>query len=90
MEKLYNTQEIADMYGVSAHTVTTNWCNKGLKFIRSNHYFLFKLEWVESFLEKLGEENANQRNVKQANIRINKTIKPRAKTKFNYSEMKIV
>ena len=90
MEKLLTTEKIAEIYGVSSTTITNNWCNKGLKFIRSKNSFLFKETWVEEYLEKQAEENVNQRSIKQTNVKISKTIRPKIKTRFNYSEMKIV
>ena len=90
MEKLLTTEKIAEMYGVSNTTITNNWCNKGLKFIRSKNSFLFKETWVEEYLEKQAEENVNQRHLNQKHSSVNITVKTRAKRKFNYAEMKII
>lgn len=90
MEKLLTTKEIADMYDVSPYTITQNWCNKGLKFIRGKGGMLFKVGWVEEFLEEESERQSQNRNNNKMKVTvINKTIKNKTKTKFN-SEMKIV
>ena len=90
MEKLLTTKQIAELYGISDKTLTNNWCNKGLKFIKGKNYFLFKISWVEEFIEKQAHENSDKRCAPKMNVTINKTIKPRARTKFNYEEMKII
>lgn len=90
MEKLYSTKQIAEMYDVSSYTITQNWCNKGLKFIRGKDGMQFRISWVEKFLEEEAERQSRERNHKNFSVTINKTIKPHMiKTTFN-KEMKIV
>lgn len=89
MEKLYSTKEIAEMYDVSPYTITQNWCNKGLKFIRGKTGMAFRPSWVEKFLEEEAERQANERIHKNFVVTVNKTVRPRLKTVFN-KEMKIV
>lgn len=90
MAKLLQTKEIAELYGVTPTTITNNWCNKGLKFIRSKNSFLFKIDWIEEYLEKQALENTSNKNQKQNRTSISKNLKPMTRTRFNYSEMKIV
>lgn len=90
VEKLLTTKEIADMYDVSPYTITQNWCNKGLKFIRGKGGMLFKVKWIEEFLEEESERQSQNRNTNKMKIVvINKTIKSKKKINFN-KEMKIV
>lgn len=89
MEKLMMTKEIADLYGVKTTTITNNWCNKGLRYVKGKNYFLFKISWVDEFIEKLAQENSNIRCAPKMKSTINKTIKSKS-TKFNYKEMKII
>ena len=56
MEKLLTTKQIAEMYEVSPYTITHNWCNKGLKFLRGKHTMLFKEKWVDDFIEEEAEK----------------------------------
>lgn len=69
--KLYATNEIAEMYGVSSATITNNWCCKGLKFLKGEHHFLFKLEWIDEFLEIEGQ--------RQADLKMDKSLKKNKK-----------
>ena len=54
---LYTTQEIAKRYSseeniISAYMITHSWIPKGLKHIRGKkNSYLYKLEWVDEFLE---------------------------------------
>ncbi len=90
MEKLLSTKQIAEMYEVSSYTITQNWCNKGLKFIRGKDGMMFRVSWVEKFLEEESERQSRERNQKSFTTIVNKTIKPNAiRTNFN-KEMRII
>ena len=89
MEKLYSTKQIAEMYEVSPYTITQNWCNKGLKFIRGKDGMAFRISWVEKFLEEEAERQASERTQRNFIVTVNKTVRPRFKTVFN-KDMKIV
>lgn len=90
MEKLLTTEEIAKAYGVTPYTITQNWCNKGLKFIRGKNTFLFKEKWVDNFLEEQSDVESKNRNANSLKIVVNKTVKTNVrKNNFN-KEMKIV
>ena len=85
MSILYETHEVAQMYGVSEYTITQRWIPNGLKYLPFKP-FKFKLEWVEEFIEKQAEEKRLQR---QSNIcEIIKTRKIKKIPKFN-ADMKI-
>lgn len=87
MEKLLSTKQIAEMYDVSSYTITQNWCNKGLKFIRGKDGMMFRISWVENFIEREAIRQSDARNHKNIAI-INR--KPNIiKTTFN-KEMKII
>lgn len=61
MEKLYTSEEIAEIYGVSSYTVTNNWGKKGLKRIRgAGNSYLYKKEWVEEYLENQATSNKSE------------------------------
>ena len=90
MEKLYSTKQIAEMYEVSPYTITQNWCNKGLKFIRGKDGMAFRLSWVEKFLEEEAERQANERTQRNFIVTVNKAVRPKLRTVFNTKEMKIV
>ena len=88
MGKLLTTDEVAEMYGVSAYTITQNWCNKGLKHIKSKT-FMFKQIWVDEYLEMESERQSKTKTfckLKTNNITVNSNILKRT---FN-KEMKIV
>lgn len=89
MEKLLTTKQISEMYEVSPYTITHNWCNKGLKFLRGKHTMLFKEKWVDDFIEEEAERQSRSRNTNYTKTVINKTVRNFSKTKFN-SEMKII
>lgn len=89
MEKLLTTKQIAEMYEVSPYTITQNWCNKGLKFLRGKNTMLFKEKWVDNFIEEEAERQSRERNTSNVKPTINKTIKSFNRPKFN-TEMKIV
>lgn len=90
MEKLLTTKQIAEEYGVTPYTITQNWCNKGLKFIRGKNSLLFKISWVEKFLEEEADRQSKSKNVNSFKMVVNKTIKANiCKATFN-KEMKIV
>lgn len=89
MEKLLTTKQIAEMYEVSPYTITQNWCNKGLKFLRGKNTMLFKEKWVDNFIEEEAERQSRDRNTINTKPTINKTVKRFNKTKFN-PEMKII
>lgn len=89
IEKLLTTEEVARSYGVTPYTVTQNWCNKGLKFLRGKNTFLFKEKWVDNFLEEQSETESKNRNVKNFKMVVNKTVKTNVKRNFN-KEMKII
>ena len=92
MEKLYSTKQIAEMYEVSPYTITQNWCNKGLKFIRGKAGLAFRVSWVEKFLEEEAERQAMERRYKEpiATQVKNITIKPYMLRRNFNKEMKIV
>ena len=88
MERLLTTEEVAEMYGVSAYTITQNWCNKGLKHIKSKT-FMFKQKWVDDYLELESERHSQAKTFyrpKVQNITISSNLLKRT---FN-KEMKIV
>ncbi len=55
---LYTTKEIAKLYGgeqqnVTPYMITHTWIPNGLKYIKGKRQsYLFKLEWVEQYLEE--------------------------------------
>ncbi len=62
--KLYTAKEISEkeFYGpkemITPYKITQNWVKKGLKFIRgTRREMLFKLEWIDEFLENQAMEN---------------------------------
>ncbi len=62
--KLYTAKEISEkeIYGpkeiITPYKITQNWVKKGLKFIRgTRREMLFKLEWIDEFLESQAVEN---------------------------------
>lgn len=58
---LYTTKEIAEKYGgeqqnVTPYMITHTWIPNGLKFMKGKRQsYLFKLEWVEQYLEEHAE-----------------------------------
>ena len=73
---LYTTQQIADKYGgenknVTPYMITHTWIPNGLKCIRGKGKgYLFKIEWVEEFLENLTTiENNQKKNTKIYSIK---------------------
>lgn len=73
---LYTAEEIAEKYGgknknITTYTVTQQWVKKGLKHIRGKgKAYLFKIEWVEQFLEN--QATIEQDKDKKTEININK------------------
>lgn len=69
---LYTAKQIAEIYGgdsknITAYTVTQQWIKKGLKHIRGKgNSYLFKVEWVEEFLERqsIEQQKINNSNKK--------------------------
>lgn len=65
---LYTAKQIAEIYGgnsrnITTYTVTQQWIKKGLKHIRGKgNSYLFKIEWVEEFLEKQVIEQQDTKN----------------------------
>lgn len=58
MDKLYTTEDVSKMYGVSVYTVTQYWNKKGLKHIRgAGKGYLYKKQWIENFLEEEADRN---------------------------------
>ena len=55
---LYTTKEIADKYGgeqknVTPYMITHTWIPNGLKYMKGKGKgYLFKLEWIEQYLEQ--------------------------------------
>lgn len=88
MEKLLTTDEVAEMYGVSSYTITQNWCNKGLKHIKSKT-FMFKQKWVDDYLEEEAERQSQSKTVCKLKIN-NITVKPNILKRTFNKEMKIV
>lgn len=89
MEQLLTTKQIAEIYGISTYTITHNWCNKGLKFLRGKHTMLFKEKWIDDFIEEEAERQSRNRNTNNTRTTINKTIRNFNKIKFS-PEMKII
>lgn len=77
---LYTAEEIAKKYGgenknITSYTVTQQWVKKGLKHIRGKgKSYLFKIEWVEEFLEQQADISIQHKNNNQ---------------KFNFNKSKI-
>lgn len=79
---LYTAEEIAKKYGgenknITSYTVTQQWVKKGLKHIRGKgKSYLFKIEWVEEFLEQQANEVAEESNCRKGNtkFKFNKKI----------------
>lgn len=75
---LYTAEEIAEKYGgknknITTYTVTQQWVKKGLKHIRGKgKAYLFKIEWVEQFLENQATIEKNKDKKTQININKNK------------------
>ena len=66
---LYTTQEIADRYGgeqknVTPYMITHTWIPNGLKFVKGKGSgYLYKIEWVEEYLEnqaQIPKEKSNR------------------------------
>lgn len=72
MQGLYTSKEISEIYRVPKYTVTQYWIPKGLKHIRGNKKsYLFKIEWVENFLEENAIEVSTCNKSKKVHIRTN-------------------
>ena len=68
---LYTAEEISNMeiFGpknlITSWKITQNWVRDGLKFIRgTKRQMLFKLEWIDEYLEKKAEENRKKVDTK--------------------------
>lgn len=78
---LYTAEEISEKYGgknknITPYTVTQQWVKKGLKHIRGKgKTFLFKIEWVEQFLEEQAIEKQEEDSDTKFNINKAKTRK---------------
>lgn len=88
---LYTGKEIAEKYSTEAIRLTESnirkWANKGLKHINGPHNrFLYKIEWVENFIEQQAEDNVHQTYVTdfEINNKTNKKMK-----RYDFSEMKV-
>lgn len=70
---LYTTKEIADRYGgeqknVTPYMITHTWIPNGLKYMKGKGKgFLFKLEWVEEYLEEQ-TSISNTKSIETINI----------------------
>lgn len=77
---LYTAEEIAERYGgknknITPYTVTQQWVKKGLKHIRGKgKAYLFKIEWVEQFLEEQATIVQNKGNNTKFSINRTKAI----------------
>ena len=75
MAELYTTKEIADKYGgeqknITPYMITQSWIPNGLKHIRGKGKgYLFKLEWVEQYLEEVASNDNKVNKNKTFNIR---------------------
>lgn len=80
MDKLYTTQEIAEMCSnITPSTITEIWIPKGLKHIRGKrNSYLYRLKWVDEFIEQMANEQVEGFN------------SPRNKNKIKRCEYKIV
>lgn len=71
---LHTTQQIAEKYGVTAYMITHTWIPNGLKHIPgARKGFLYKIEWVEEYLEKQAEiytakKYSNKQNMQKTKI----------------------
>lgn len=74
MDKLYTTQQIAEMYSnITPSTITENWIPKGLKYIRGKrNSYLYKLKWVDEFIEQMANEKIEGVNNQLSKNRIKK------------------
>ena len=61
---LYTAEQISNMelFGpknfITTYKITQNWAKDGLKFVRgSKKQMLFKLKWIDEYLEQKAEEN---------------------------------
>ncbi len=80
---LYTGKQIAERLSTNEVLLTEanirRWANKGLKHLRGPHNtFLYKIEWVEEFIELQANESINNFKVKdfimQNNSRKNKKV----------------
>ncbi|MBR0491956.1 MAG: hypothetical protein IJJ82_07955 [Clostridia bacterium] len=62
--KLYTAKQISEeeIYGpksqITPYKITQNWVKNGLKFVRGTRKeMLFKLEWIDEFLDKQANQN---------------------------------
>ena len=83
IELLYTAEEIAEKYGgknknITTYTVTQQWVKKGLKHIRGKgKAYLFKIEWVEQFLEEQAIIDQDKDKNAKFNISKNKNTSKR-------------
>ena len=73
---LYTGKQIAERFSTDEVLLTENnirkWANKGLKHLRGPHNtFLYKIEWVEEFIEVQANESINNLKVKNFVIQSN-------------------
>lgn len=81
----YTGKEIAEKFSTDTiklkESNIRNWANRGLKHIRGPHNtFMYKLDWVEKFIEEQAEKNINDlkvqnflvQNIPKRNKKINK------------------
>jgi len=91
---LYTGKEIAEKYSTETIKLTEknirSWANKGLKHIRGPHNnFLYKLEWVDEYLEEQATINSN---TSKANTFLEKKKEHKRKTinKCDFENCKVV
>ena len=75
VEKLYSTEEIAKLYGVTNYTITQTWCKRGLRHIRGKGKgFNFRISWVEEYLEMSTMQKDSKKELKviKPSVRIKK------------------
>lgn len=68
MKMFYSGKEIAERYSTETIKLTEtnirNWTKKGMKHIIGPHnLFLYKIEWVEEFIERQAELNSKNEKI---------------------------
>lgn len=71
-DTLYTTKEISKKYKVSPYMIIHTWVKNGLKHFKGGrNSFLYKLEWVEEYVNNNTiqlNKNLNDINIKKVNI----------------------
>lgn len=51
-KRLYTSEEISEIYGVSPYTITQNWVRKGLKHMPGKgNGFMYQKKWIDEYIE---------------------------------------